>query len=114
MQLQQAIQPGKTELLERYAVYTDLQRPLPAQIGQADSQKVLFEGSHLAPAAYPVKKQTTKVRPEAVQQQYYAGRLDHQGTSFSVLARQKLLLPRMGPWSIVQPHFAPNKHMETH
>ena len=40
--------------------------PLPAQIGQADSQKMLFEGSHLAPAAYPVKKQTTKVRPEAV------------------------------------------------
>ena len=97
MQLQQAIQPGQTELLERYAVYTDLQRPLPAQIGQADSQKVLFEGSHLAPAAYPVKKQTTKVRPEAVQQQCCPVRMDHQGTSLGTLVQYNPLLPSMCP-----------------
>ena len=97
MQLQQAIQPGQTELLERYAVYTDLQRPLPARIGQADPQKVLFEGSHLAPAAYLVKKQTTKVRPEAVQQQCSPACVNHRGTSLGTLVQHNHLQLSMGP-----------------
>ena len=61
-QLQQPLGPGKSASLASYGVYTKLLSPRPAEIAQADPQRVVFTGSHLVPSPYQIASQLTTVR----------------------------------------------------
>lgn len=60
--LPKALGKGDIVNLELYYVLTNVVKPFPAEISQADPQLLLFEDSHYGLSAYPVKSQVTVVR----------------------------------------------------
>ena len=59
--LQQPVGPKKQVSLASYGVYTRLLSPRPAEIAQADPQRVVFTGSHHVPSIYSIASQQTTV-----------------------------------------------------